>query len=118
MRRHSYIAMELMAIVLTAVCAVACSALWGIWRGLFVAVNLVAFGYYGFDKFRAVREGRRVPEVVLLGFAAGGGVPGSLLGQLVFNHKTAKSRFKRVFRMIVILQVAVLTGLWIFANRN
>jgi len=76
----------------------------------------VAFGYYGFDKYRAGHGGWRVPEIVLLGFAAGGGVPGSLLGQFVFNHKTSKSRFKRVFWTIAILQATVLTGLMIHSS--
>jgi len=105
------ISMELMAVVVTAVCATGCVFAFGIWRGLFLAVNVVAFGYYGFDKYQATRKGWRVPEVVLLGFAAACGVPGSLLGQMAFNHKTSKSRFKRIFWTIAILQAIVLTGL-------
>jgi uncharacterized membrane protein YsdA (DUF1294 family) len=91
--------------------AIACVAMVGFWRGLFLAVNIGAFGYYGFDKFRAVCHGRRVPEVVLLSFAAVGGVPGSLLGQVVFRHKTAKRRFRRVFWAIAIVQAVLLAGL-------
>lgn len=83
----------------------------GFWRGLFLAVNIGAFGYYGFDKFRAVNHGRRVPEAVLLVFALVGGVPGSLLGQLVFNHKTSKRRFRRMFWAIAILQAVLLAVL-------
>ena len=108
--------MELIAIVVTVVCAGVCAIMLGFWRGLFVAINVVAFCYYGFDKYRATRGGWRVPEVVLLGFAAAGGTPGSLLGQFVFNHKTSKSRFKRVFWTIAILQAIVLTGLMIRDN--
>ena len=89
--------MELIAIATTVAIAVICAASLGFWRGLFVAVNLVGFGYYGFDKYRAVNGGWRVPEIVLLAFAAVGGVPGSLMGQFVFKHKTSKSRFKRLF---------------------
>ena len=107
---------ELIAIAATVACAIACAAVVGFWRGLFVAVNVVAFGYYGFDKYRAVHGRRRVPEIVLLGFAAVGGVPGSLLGQFVFNHKISKSRFKRVFWTIAILQAAMLTGLMVSGN--
>lgn len=110
------ISMELIAIAVTTACAIVCAVVLGPWRGLFVGINIVAFGYYGLDKYRAGHGGQRVPEVVLLGFAAGGGVPGSLLGQCVFNHKTSKSRFKRVFWTIAILQAAVLTGLMVHGS--
>ena len=116
MTKHRRIPAELIVVALTITCAVVCAAVLGPWRGLFVAVNVVAFGYYGFDKYRAGHGGRRVPETVLLGFAAGGGVPGSLLGQFAFNHKTSKSRFKRVFWTIAILQAAVLTGLMVHGS--
>ena len=99
---------EMTALVATIVCAIVCAAAVGVWRGLFLAVNVVAFGHYGFDKYRASNGARRVPEIVLLGLAAVGGVPGSLLGQIVFHHKTSKSRFKRVFWTIAAVQVVVL----------
>ena len=111
MTRYGKTSREPLAVAAMGACAVACIAMIGFWRGLFLAVNIGAFGYYGFDKCRAVYHGRRVPEVVLLGFAAAGGVPGSLLGQLVFNHKTTKKRFRRVFWGIAILQAVLLTGL-------
>ena len=111
MTRHRRIPTEPVAVVVTAACAAGCGFVFGIWRGLFLAVNVVAFGYYGFDKYQAIRKSRRVPEVVLLAFAAACGVPGSLLGQIAFNHKTSKSRFRRVFWTIAILQAIVLTGL-------
>ena len=105
MKRKRGLATVFAAIVVTILIAVALAFVLGFWWGLFTAINLVAFGYYGYDKLRAVNDSWRVPEVVLLGFAAAGGVPGSVLGQYVFNHKTSKSRFKRVFWAIAILQV-------------
>lgn len=117
MTRHRRIPTELVAVVVMVACATGCAFAFGIWRGLFLAVNVVAFGYYGFDKCQATRKGRRVPEVVLLGFAAACGVPGSLLGQIVFNHKISKSRFKRVFWTIAILQAVLLSVYW-FAVRG
>lgn len=108
--------MELMAMVVTAACTIGCALAFGIWRGSFLAVNVVAFGYYGFDKYQATRKAWRVPEVVLLGFAAACGVPGSLLGQIAFNHKTSKSRFRRVFWLIAILQAILLTAYWYWAR--
>src|SRR4051812_37350769 len=38
-----------------------------------VAVNLVAFAYYGYDKSCARASSRRVPELVLHGLALAGG---------------------------------------------
>jgi len=109
--------MELVAVVVTVACAIGCAFVFGIWRGLFLAVNVASFGYYGFDKYQAIRKGRRAPELVLLGFAAACGVPGSLLGQIAFNHKTSKSRFKRVFWTIAILQAVLFSVYW-FAVRG
>src|SRR3954469_4509598 len=65
-----------------------------------LGVNVVAFGYYGFDKRRGRRNGRRVPEMVLHGLAAVGGCPGAFLGMRAFRHKTVKGRFRLVFWVI------------------
>ena len=96
------------AIVVTGVISVALVVAWNLWWGLFTAINLSAFAYYGYDKLRALQGRWRVPEIVLLGFAIAGGVPGSVLGQYVFNHKTSKSRFKRVFWTIAVLQAVAI----------
>jgi uncharacterized membrane protein YsdA (DUF1294 family) len=84
--------------------------------GWVVSVNLVAFGYYGFDKMRAGAQGRRVPEVVLHGLALLGGSLGAYLGMRLFRHKTIKSSFRLVFWWIaalqVVLVVAVVYRIW------
>jgi uncharacterized membrane protein YsdA (DUF1294 family) len=70
-------------------------------------VNLVAFAYFAFDKFRARKEGRRVPEMVLHGLALGGGSGGAWLAMRCFRHKTIKGRFRFVFWLIVALQLGL-----------
>jgi uncharacterized membrane protein YsdA (DUF1294 family) len=60
----------------------------------FIALNAVAFLASGFDKWRAQRSGRRIPESLLLLPGALGGWPGGLLGMKLFHHKTAKWGFK------------------------
>ncbi len=40
-----------------------------------LTVNLLAFGYHGWDKFCSRRAGRRIPEVVLHGLSLAGGSP-------------------------------------------
>lgn len=46
---------------------------------------LIAFGV---DKWKAVRDGKRVPELTLLSLAALGGSAGAVIGSLLFRHKT------------------------------
>ncbi len=55
--------------------------------------NVVAFAFYGVDKYLAVKGKRRVPERRLLFFAVIGGVFGAGLGMLIFRHKIRKRRF-------------------------
>jgi len=75
-----------------------------------VAVNVVAFGYYGFDKGRAQSQGRRIPEVVLHGLAIAGGSLGAYAGMRTFRHKTIKGSFRIVFWFIVVCQVALIAA--------
>lgn len=80
----------------------------------------IAFLTYGADKYVAIERGRgrpefsrRVPEAVLQSFALLGGLPGSLLAQRVFRHKTSDD--KRGFRAGVwglgIIHYACVAGL-------
>ncbi|WP_171101694.1 MULTISPECIES: DUF1294 domain-containing protein [unclassified Ruegeria] len=57
------------------------------------AVNALALLAFGWDKLRAGRRKRRIPERRLLWLAALGGSPGAVLGRWIFKHKTRKSRF-------------------------
>jgi uncharacterized membrane protein YsdA (DUF1294 family) len=63
-------------------------ALW--WFAAFTVVTFLAFGY---DKWRAHRAGRRVPEMSLVLLGALGGWVGGLIGMQVFRHKTIKWTF-------------------------
>ena len=82
---------------------------WPPWlAGWLVAVNVLAFSYYGYDKRQAVVQGRRIPEIVLQGLAAVGGSPGAFLGMRAFRHKTVKGSFRILFWGIVIVQIALI----------
>jgi uncharacterized membrane protein YsdA (DUF1294 family) len=76
-----------------------------------VAANVIAFGYYGFDKGQARRAGSRVPELVLHGLAVLGGSGGAYAGMRTFRHKTVKAGFRVLFWLIVAVQAAL--ALWI-----
>jgi uncharacterized membrane protein YsdA (DUF1294 family) len=75
-----------------------------------IPLSLVAFVAYGFDKRRAQKDGRRVPEKTLHLMALFGGWPGALAGQRVFRHKTQKISFRIVFWLCVVLHLAVVAG--------
>ena len=68
----------------------------------FVAINTAAFLAFGFDKWRAHRSGRRIPESFLLLSGAIGGWPGGLLGMNLFRHKTAKWSFKLKYALVLL----------------
>jgi uncharacterized membrane protein YsdA (DUF1294 family) len=76
-----------------------------------VSINVVAFGYYGFDKARARSSTSRVPEVVLHGLAFVGGSVGAYAAMQVFRHKTVKGTFHIVFWTIVVLQLGLIAAL-------
>ncbi len=84
---------------------------WTVFAWLFtwlVAINLVTFGYFGFDKVRARRARTRVPEVVLHFFSLIGGSLGAYAGMQTFRHKYLKGRFQFWFWCIVVLQVGLI----------
>ena len=76
-----------------------------------LTVNLVTFGYYGYDKCRARALASRVPEIVLHGLAVLGGSGGAFAGMGVFRHKTVKAGFRASYWLIVVVQAAL--ALWI-----
>ncbi|MFH1086199.1 MAG: DUF1294 domain-containing protein [Chloroflexota bacterium] len=78
------------------------------WVAWLIAVSLITFLVFGYDKLMA-RLGRgRVPEAVLLGLAAIGGSLGALAAMPVWRHKTAKQSFRVAFWAIVVVQLVAL----------
>jgi len=58
-----------------------------------LGLGLTTFLTYGYDKLKAVRGGRRVPETALLALSLIGGALGGWAGMLVWRHKTRHTRF-------------------------
>lgn len=56
-------------------------------------INIITFIFYGIDKLKAKRGGRRIRELTLFNLALFGGGLGGILGMFIFNHKTKIKRF-------------------------
>jgi uncharacterized membrane protein YsdA (DUF1294 family) len=77
-----------------------------------IAVSVITFVFYGYDKFQARQNGTRIPELVLHLLALAGGTIGAFLGQILFRHKTKKWQFRIVFFLIVLVQIGLIVG-WV-----
>jgi uncharacterized membrane protein YsdA (DUF1294 family) len=73
-----------------------------------MAITLVAFLTYGYDKVIAGSDRTRVPESVLLALTFAGGTIGALLGRSFFRHKTIKASFRAKLWLVVGAQVTLL----------
>ena len=85
--------------------------------GFYLLMSVVTFTFYGFDKRRAIKGGRRVPEARLHWLELLGGWPGAFAGQLLFRHKTQKLSFRVVFWLIVVLHLAGWAGWFWWRSR-
>ena len=70
-----------------------------------IAITLVAFLTYGYDKAIAGSDRTRVPEKVLLALTFMGGTIGAFVGRALFRHKTVKVSFRVQLWLVVAFQV-------------
>jgi uncharacterized membrane protein YsdA (DUF1294 family)/cold shock CspA family protein len=77
-----------------------------------VAINPATAAVYAWDKHRALREGRRVPEAVLLGLALVGGSPAAALTMIGLRHKTRKVSFLIPFNGVLLIQAVLIALAW------
>lgn len=77
-----------------------------------LVANVVGFFLFGFDKLKAVRKERRVPEKQLFLVAALGGAAGAWLGMKRFRHKTKHRSFTFGVPALLLLNI-VCVGLLI-----
>jgi len=80
--------------------------------GWLAATSCLAFVMFGYDKWRAGRQGGRVAESTLWLACALGGWPGGLLGIVLFRHKSAKASFQFKFAAALVVWVALLWAVW------
>ena len=72
------------------------------------AVNFLGIASMASDKIRAMEHRYRIPESILLLFAVIGGSIGSILGMLLFHHKTRKAQFRIGLPLILALQIGLI----------
>lgn len=77
-------------------------------------INLITFTSFGIDKYKAIKNQRRIPEKNLHNYSFIGGVIGGVLGMLVFRHKINKLKFVFIQVSIFLFWLVV----FIFYNLN
>lgn len=77
-----------------------------------IGINVVAMVMYGIDKLLAIRNKSRVREVYLHILSLFGGCLGSLLGMLLFRHKTKKFRFYLWNILMIVFWIYILSVLF------
>jgi uncharacterized membrane protein YsdA (DUF1294 family) len=74
-----------------------------------LAINIVGFFLFGFDKLKAVRKERRVPEKRLFLIAALGGAAGAWIGMRKFRHKTKHASFTFGIPALLLLNIVCIS---------
>ncbi len=84
----------------------------GLWAEIYLAavtvLSVATFVAFGWDKWKAGRDGQRIPEKTLHLLAVFGGWPGAVLGQQLFRHKTVKPVFRTILFGIMTLHIATM----------
>ena len=70
-----------------------------------LTINIISFILFGYDKFLAIKNKRRIPEKELFTVATIGGAFGGLFAILVFNHKISDAFFMWRFMFIFMLNI-------------
>lgn len=73
-----------------------------------IAINILTFLLYGIDKLKAKTHRWRIPENVLLLFAAICGSVGALTAMMLFRHKTQHKKFTFCVPFFLLLQLALI----------
>ena len=94
---------------------------WALLALYLLIINLITFLVFGLDKWKAKRKEkkesvRRVPEKTLFLLSALGGSVGALLGMKAFHHKTLHKTFRFGIPAILLLQIVIPLGLYIYFN--
>ncbi len=80
-----------------------------------IIINIITFIAFGIDKQRAIKDGRRIRNKVLLGLSLIGGSIGGILAMRIFRHKTKTSYYVISLPIMLVVQVAIIV---IFISKN
>ena len=75
-----------------------------------IIINIISFLLFGIDKKRSIKKEYRISEYTLISISFLGGAIGSILGMIIFHHKTKKSKF------IILIPIALLINIFILIN--
>jgi uncharacterized membrane protein YsdA (DUF1294 family) len=75
-----------------------------------LALSIVTFVVYGFDKWQSQRKGWRISEVMLHSLALLGGFLGGWAGLFWFRHKTQHPFFFVVLLLATLLHIGLLNA--------
>ena len=85
---------------------------------IFAVISVVGAGLTVYDKIAAKKAPKhRVPEKVLVAFGVLGGAPVMYIVMQLIHHKTRKPKFAVGFPIIIVLQLAAIAALYIWAVR-
>ena len=70
-------------------------------------INIVTFILMGHDKKNDIKKKERVPEMTLFTLSFMGGGLGTLLGMLIFHHKTKKIKFIILIPLSIIIHICL-----------
>ncbi|MBR1718022.1 MAG: DUF1294 domain-containing protein [Bacilli bacterium] len=70
-----------------------------------IIINILSFILMGWDKYSAIKNNWRISEKNLLGLSVLGGAFGTLLGMIVFRHKTRKKSFTYTIPILLIFNI-------------
>lgn len=76
--------------------------------------NLITFLMMALDKFKASRGKWRISESALLTSAFAMGSVGSLLGSILFHHKTKKWKFRILLPVALLFNLSVIFLIWYY----
>ena len=75
---------------------------------IYIAINVITFIIFGFDKIYAIKKKWRYKVVTLLSLCFIGGALGGFLAMHIFKHKTSKRIFTISVPLLMIAQIIVL----------
>ncbi|MBO5743475.1 MAG: DUF1294 domain-containing protein [Clostridia bacterium] len=83
---------------------------------VFLIWNIFVFALFGFDKYRAKKQKRRVSEKNLILASLFQGATGGIFAMVIFNHKTAKPKFRILIPVFVIENTIIFYYLYNYLN--